>query len=103
MACLASIIYSWSIFNGIRLGYGRHVWDIRASIGIQVNDIRQMTAEIVTYPLVVIFIKLSILLLYRRVFWVNKLQRWGVIVGYVLLVIFYGPYLATQVRFISLI
>jgi len=85
------------IFNSFRFGFGRHIWDVHATLVVDVNHVRQLTANIIAYPLVCIFVKLSILLLYRRLFWSNDFQRRGVIVGFVILGTCYGPYLGTQI------
>lgn len=76
---------------------GRHIWDIRASTLLHVNNIRQLDAVPVVYPITTYFIKLSILLLYRRVFLVDRIQRWGCVLGIVLITTTHIPYLGFQI------
>jgi len=60
---------------------------------LDVNNIRQLDAITVVYPIATYLIKLSILLLYRRVFSVDRIQCWGSVIGIVLITITHVPYL----------
>jgi sterol-4alpha-carboxylate 3-dehydrogenase (decarboxylating) len=63
--------------------------------------VRQFTSSSVPYAAVTLFIKLSILLLYRRVFAImaktGRLFHYGTIFGIIIVTILHIPYIATQI------
>jgi hypothetical protein len=97
VASFASITYSTCILNSLRFGFGKHIWDVHVTTLMNISHPRQVIAILVVYPILVFFIKLSILLLYYRLFWVNHLQRRGVVIGIVVMILFYVPYLGSQI------
>ena len=68
------------MINASFLGFGTHLWDIRASTILSVNNLHWILAMTIAYPAAMMMIKASILLLYYRIFKVNERLR-KVIVG----------------------
>ncbi|KAL3449183.1 hypothetical protein BJX65DRAFT_306247 [Aspergillus insuetus] len=73
------------------LGLGRHMWDIPSEIFLGPYNnrrIHQIFATNITYPWTVCFAKLSILLLYKRLFPVGR-ERIAIWAGLVLVTVLY--------------
>ena len=83
--------------SSIRLGLGRHLWDIRAITLIPEHNLRQLTSIALIYPFSMFFTKLSILFLYYRLFGKNRNLRYALYIGFAFLTIFYAAYMAVQV------
>ncbi|KIM95779.1 hypothetical protein OIDMADRAFT_59557 [Oidiodendron maius Zn] len=96
IAALGSTAHSVFELYGIHLGYGRHIWDIRATTLLEVSNVRLLSATSIVYPVVIYFVKLSILLLYLRIFGVYRFVRFSCYFAIVLFTLFYVAYLGVQ-------
>ncbi|KAH7074913.1 hypothetical protein BKA63DRAFT_513979 [Paraphoma chrysanthemicola] len=74
IAVLGSITHSILMITSLEVGYGRHMWDIRAVTLTRPNLLR-MNQMSMAYCIAVCFAKLSVLLLYRRFFRVIRLTN----------------------------
>lgn len=97
MAAACSVVHSACIFSSLDYGFGKHLYDIRAITLIDESHIRHLTSSIIPYPFTIFAVKLSILLLYRRVFSIDRFLHYGTILGFVLLMIVQLPYIVTQI------
>jgi hypothetical protein len=82
--------------NSIKLGFGRHIWDIRATTLLSLSNVRQLSATSIIYPIVIYFVKLSILLLYLRIFGINRTLRLSCHLAIVFFTLFYIAYFGVQ-------
>ncbi|KAF2202263.1 hypothetical protein GQ43DRAFT_439862 [Delitschia confertaspora ATCC 74209] len=71
IAALASISHTVVIREQSRFGYGFHLWDIRASTVMEAVENRILLANNFPYMVCLLFGKLSILLLFSRLFSVS--------------------------------
>ncbi|KAL2814425.1 hypothetical protein BJX63DRAFT_420777 [Aspergillus granulosus] len=85
------ILKLWKAEDILPLGLGLHMWDIPLRI-FQDPDNNRLLAVNLTYPWAVCFTKLSILLLYKRLFPVHR-ERIAVCAGIVLNVICYTTFI----------
>ncbi|KAH8654975.1 hypothetical protein BGZ60DRAFT_532605 [Tricladium varicosporioides] len=99
MAALASTAHSVVMLNNLQLGYGRHLWDVRATTLMNISNVRRLNSTSIIYPIVIFLVKISILLLYFRIFGVNRKVRIAVYVGIVVLALFYLAYVGVQAAF----
>lgn len=101
LAASTSIIHTACIFSSLNYGFGKHLWDIPALFLTDISNVRHLTASSIPYAAVTLFIKLSILLLYRRVFAImaktGRLFHYGTIYGIVIVTLLHIPYIATQI------
>lgn len=88
------------MLDNLKLGYGRHLWDIRAVSLIDVSVTRRLSSTSIIYPFVIYFVKLSILLLYIRIFGVYEKVRLACYFGIVFFTLFYIAYAGVQVAFL---
>lgn len=88
------------MLSNLQLGYGRHLWDISALTLLSLSNVRRLTGTSIIYPVVIYFVKLSILLLYHRIFGVHRTVRVGVWIGAVFFTLFYVAYLAVQIVYL---
>jgi hypothetical protein len=63
---------------------------------IDPNHARQLTSSTIAYAAVILSVKLSILLLYRRVFSIDHFINIGTLIGIVGVMILHIPYIGTQ-------
>ncbi|KAK0516461.1 hypothetical protein JMJ35_001064 [Cladonia borealis] len=96
LAVLGSVVHTILMLWDIHLGYGTHMWDIRA-ITLLPSHLRDMTALAVCYPIVIFFVKLTISLLYLRLFGMQKAFRYSVYGGIMFCFLFYTAYMGTQI------
>lgn len=96
IAAVSSIAHSTIMLTNLKLGYGRHLWDISALTLINVSNVRRLDGTSVIYPFVIYFVKLSILLLYLRLFGIYNKMRLAIYGGIVLFTLFYIAYLGVQ-------
>ncbi|PYI31586.1 hypothetical protein BP00DRAFT_456907 [Aspergillus indologenus CBS 114.80] len=68
LAACGSIAHMTLYTQTLPLGIGRHMWDVRAINLIDPSSTRVLDAGGITFPWTVCFAKISILLLYKRVF-----------------------------------
>ncbi|KAH8892365.1 hypothetical protein GQ53DRAFT_719376 [Thozetella sp. PMI_491] len=86
----AKYLKNWAWDDVIKIGYGRHLWDIPVSWLLPVSNLQLMSANGITYPLTIFFAKLCILLLYVRIFsTISETFKVIVWVGIALLASFY--------------
>lgn len=85
------------MLSNLQLGYGRHLWDISALTLISVSNVRRLTGTSIIYPVVIFFVKISILLLYHRLFGVHRAVRVAVWAGGVFFTLVYIAYLGVQI------
>lgn len=86
---------------GLHLGLGKHIWDIRASTLIEVSNVRLLSSTSLVYPVVIYFVKLSILLLYLRIFGVNQFVRFSCYFCIAFFTLFYIAYVGVQAAFLK--
>ena len=74
------------------------MWDIRASVLVDVNNVRLLNSMSLLYPILIFFVKLSLLLLYYRIFAVaDKGLRIAIYAGIAFLAAFHISCLAIQI------
>lgn len=88
------------VFVALPLGFGRHMWDIRALTLLDVANVRRLESTSIIYPIVIYFVKVSLLLLYLRIFGVFRNVRLLVYGGIGFLTLFYISYLGVQIGFL---
>ncbi|KAK7190340.1 hypothetical protein DPSP01_006160 [Paraphaeosphaeria sporulosa] len=65
-----------------------HQWDVRL-IDLTESFVKMSTIQFIMYSFTATFIKLSILLLYRRLFWIRDSARYMICIGMVVTALFY--------------
>ncbi|KAE8414778.1 hypothetical protein BDV36DRAFT_236484 [Aspergillus pseudocaelatus] len=68
LATCGAIAHMTLYIQTLPLGFGRHMWDVRAINLINPSSNRKLSAGGITFPWTVCFAKISILLLYKRIF-----------------------------------
>ena len=98
---------TWLRYVVFSLGFRRHLWDIRAVLLLDLDNVRvclalvhiswlcsnrrqRFSANGVVYPITIFFAKPSILLLYFRVFKVDRVIRYSILVGIISQALFYS-------------
>ena len=108
--CTISVAVSWIhgvlLINATRYGYGSHIWDIRASTLLQESNVRWVSGSAIAYPVAVTLVKVSILLLYYRIFQVSKRLRVSLVSSIIFISLIYACFFAltvvTTVKCVSL-
>ncbi|OTA91521.1 hypothetical protein M434DRAFT_32685 [Hypoxylon sp. CO27-5] len=90
IAALGSLSHTILYTQMIKIGYGRHIWDIPASWLLPTQNVQLMSSNGITYPVTVFFAKLCLLLFYLRVFGVKKAFRIIVFASVAILAAFYS-------------
>ncbi|KAF2875743.1 hypothetical protein BDV95DRAFT_280713 [Massariosphaeria phaeospora] len=80
----------------MNIGYGRHFWDIRA-LSLSASKIQRLSSVDIVYGLVIYTIKVSILLLYYRLFSVYSSSRRLIYGGIAICTIITLPYLGMAI------
>lgn len=101
MAIIAATAHSIMELNCLKLGFGRHIWDIRAIILLDHSNVRLMSATALIYPFVIYFVKISILLLYLRIFGVHRPLELAAKFAIVFFTLFYVSYVGVQAGFLA--
>ncbi|KAF6226143.1 hypothetical protein HO133_009009 [Letharia lupina] len=83
-----SIAHTGVIIEQTKHGYGKHLWDVPLSV-LTKSDVHVLLAENVTGQPTTFLIKLSIMLLYFRIFAVNQTMRYWILGGIGLQVVVY--------------
>ncbi|KAM0803752.1 hypothetical protein BDR22DRAFT_696860 [Usnea florida] len=83
---LAHVIVYVEMF---KVGFGRHLWDIRALTLLNTHNTRILSSDGVTYPFTVCFAKISILLLYLRIFKLDRTLRLAIHAGLLFTTLWY--------------
>ncbi|PHH65663.1 hypothetical protein CDD81_1749 [Ophiocordyceps australis] len=91
LAATGSVAHTAMHMEGIKHGFGRHIWDIPLLWLASAENIRIFEANGINYPFTILFAKLSILLFYLRIFRINNILR---IMIYITIFILSGFYLA---------
>ncbi|KAF2642016.1 hypothetical protein P280DRAFT_468490 [Massarina eburnea CBS 473.64] len=84
LALAASIVHTGLIYHALKLGYGRHLWDLRVATFTHENLVLFACVDIF-YTIAAYLVKLSILLLYHRLFGMYSAMRRLIIIGYALI------------------
>ncbi|MCJ1432718.1 hypothetical protein MMC27_002075 [Xylographa pallens] len=95
LAAMGATAHTTMTMAVIHLGYGTHMWDTRA-ITLTPFHLQQLESLAVIYPIVIFLVKLSIFLLYLRLFGVHKVFRYLVYFGIAFQLIFYTAMLAVE-------
>ncbi|KAF4628996.1 hypothetical protein G7Y89_g9155 [Cudoniella acicularis] len=74
LAAIGSTVHSSFMIYNTGKGYGAHLWDIRA-ISLTPQTLRDLSAMAIIYPLAMLLVKLTISLLYLRLFSLHKTFR----------------------------
>jgi hypothetical protein len=74
-----------------------HLWDIRAITLLEHKNVQRLNAPLIVYPFCIYFVKLSILLLYIRVFGVARSVRLSSWFEICLFTLFYLAYAGVQI------
>ncbi|KAL4907031.1 hypothetical protein BDW74DRAFT_176631 [Aspergillus multicolor] len=85
------LINLWGWEDMLMLGMGRHMWDVPMRFFADPDNVRIFSVNI-TYPWTVCFTKLSILLLYRRLFIVSRVKV-AVWIGIIMTAVFYTTFI----------
>ncbi|KAF2185803.1 hypothetical protein K469DRAFT_631712 [Zopfia rhizophila CBS 207.26] len=96
IAALASIAHSGLMISSLSIGYGRHLWDIRAITLTQEKALR-MNQISMTYVIAVGFAKLYVLLLYLRFFKVIRFTAILIWFGIVFNILFFLAFLGVVI------
>ncbi|KAH7311255.1 hypothetical protein B0I35DRAFT_437781 [Stachybotrys elegans] len=86
-AAFGSLAHMIMYTQTLGIGFGRHIWDIPVSM--LVGNSYLFSVNGIIYPLTILFAKLSILLLFVRIFSVNQGMRITIYVGMAVLTLFY--------------
>ncbi|KAL4938236.1 hypothetical protein BDV06DRAFT_226207 [Aspergillus oleicola] len=91
LAVIGSLASMSIILKWIDLDWGRHMWDIPLAIWLDKSIVRLLSIA-TTYPWTACFAKLSILLLYKRLFPYSRLRFfiWG---GIIVISALYGTFI----------
>ncbi|KAF2712346.1 hypothetical protein K504DRAFT_499449 [Pleomassaria siparia CBS 279.74] len=73
-----------------------HQWNVRL-IALTETFVKISTAQFILYSFLATSVKLGILFLYRRLFWVRDSARYMIWIGMVTITLFYMAYLVTPV------
>jgi len=92
LAACGSIAHMIVYTQTFPLGFGRHLWDIRAITLIDPSADRILSANGIAYPWTVCFAKLSILLFYKRIFGIYRKMQIAVWVGIFINVVLYTAF-----------
>ncbi|KUI69912.1 hypothetical protein VM1G_05212 [Cytospora mali] len=90
LAAVGSLSHTVLYSQMIKVGFGRHLWDIPASWLMKTSNVQLLSGNGITYPVTIFFAKLSILLLYIRIFSVNSILRMTIYTVVVILALFYS-------------
>lgn len=101
MAALGCTAHTAMEVNALHLGLGKHIWDIRASVLLDISNVRLLSATAFIYPFVIYFVKASILLLYLRIFGVDTVVRFSCHFALVFFTLFYIAYVGVQGGFLA--
>ncbi|KAF2469382.1 uncharacterized protein BDR25DRAFT_304490 [Lindgomyces ingoldianus] len=96
VSMLGSIAHTTLCLSSINIGYGRHFWDIRA-ISLTEAKIKRLSAIDIIYGIVMYFIKMSLLLLYYRLFQVYSSSRKLVLGGIFMCTLISLPYVGVAI------
>ncbi|KAL4881108.1 hypothetical protein BJY04DRAFT_218624 [Aspergillus karnatakaensis] len=91
LAACGSVASMGVMIKCVSLGLGRHLWDVPVRILLDVSNNR-ILSDYMTYPWTVCFAKLSILLLYKRLFLVGW-ERIAIWAGIVMVTVLYGTFI----------
>ncbi|BCS20856.1 uncharacterized protein APUU_21288S [Aspergillus puulaauensis] len=94
IAVIGSLANLGSFMKLLDLGLGLHMWDIPMSVFMSESNARFLAAGI-TYPRTVGFTKISILLLYKRLFPIAKMKI-AIWVGIAIIGTLYGAFIITS-------
>ncbi|RDW86042.1 uncharacterized protein DSM5745_02684 [Aspergillus mulundensis] len=92
LAACGALAHMGVIMKMLAIGMGRHLWDIPRRIFADPAHTRLISVNI-TYPWTVCFTKLSILLLYKRLFTVSRV-RVAIWTGIAMTVVLYTTFIA---------
>jgi len=92
LAACGSIAHMIVYTQTFPLGFGRHLWDIRAITLVDPSADRTLSANGIAYPWTVCFAKLSILLFYKRIFGVYRTMQIAIWVGIFIDVVLYTAF-----------
>ena len=90
------------MLTNLSIGYGRHLWDIRAVVLLVPSNVQRFNSVSIVYPIVIFAVKTSILLFYLRIFTIDHRLRWAVFLGIGVQAVFYTWYFATQIASVAL-
>ncbi|KAI4200551.1 MAG: hypothetical protein LQ346_002350 [Caloplaca aetnensis] len=120
IGALCSIVHTIMTLRVADFGFGTHLWDIRAitlvpsriQASLQpclcthwrpfTDHAQQMDSLSLIYALAIFFTKLSICLLYLRIFAINRLLRIAIYGGIVFFAIFHTAYIAWSIAAMTL-
>ncbi|KAI9375556.1 hypothetical protein BJX61DRAFT_549254 [Aspergillus egyptiacus] len=91
LTAIGSLANMGSFVKLLDLGLGRHMWDIPVTVFMSESNARFLAASI-AYPWTVGFTKISILLLYRRLFPLSRI-RIGIWIGIIMIGTLYGAFI----------
>lgn len=97
LAAAASIVHSGLMLGSIQLGFGYHMWDMRASELLDENHIRLLNSTALVYPIVIFLVKLSMVLMYLRIFSIDIRVRTTIYVGIAVVAAVHATALGLQV------
>ncbi|KAL6719194.1 hypothetical protein ACLMJK_003431 [Lecanora helva] len=89
IAACGSLVHMIDYTQMFGVGFGRHLWDIRAITLLDEGNSQLLSANGVVYPFTILFVKLSILLLYLRIFSVDRAFRIIIFAGIIFLSLYY--------------
>jgi hypothetical protein len=99
MAAVASTAHSAVMLSNLQLGYGRHLWDIPAAT-LSALHARRLSSTSIVCPIVICLVKISILLLYLRIFGSNRQVHHAVYIGICVCGLFYSAIFGINLGFV---
>ncbi|KAF4621901.1 hypothetical protein G7Y89_g14444 [Cudoniella acicularis] len=75
LAACGSLVHMILYTQTVKMGFGRHIWDVPASWLLKKSNSQLLSVNGITYPFTIFCAKLSILLLYIRIFGVHQTMR----------------------------
>ncbi|PSN62192.1 hypothetical protein BS50DRAFT_638754 [Corynespora cassiicola Philippines] len=96
ISMLGSITHTVLLYLSIESGYGRHLYDIRA-LSLTEEKLRIKTLNDEVYIITLLSIKISILIMYRRLFGIYKTSKRLINFGFVANIIVTFPYMGVAI------
>ncbi|ERF77190.1 hypothetical protein EPUS_06470 [Endocarpon pusillum Z07020] len=89
IAAVGALVHMTVYIQMFKVGFGRHLWDIPAAQLFSTRNRRILSANTIVYSFTIGFAKLSILLLYLRLFKVDRGLRLAICFGIAVIAMYY--------------
>ena len=99
LAAIASTAHSAVVLDNLHLGYGKHLWDIRATT-LSALSARQLSSTSVICPIAICLFKITLLLLYLRTLGTHRQLYLAVRLGIYVCGLFYSTFFGLHLAFV---